>query len=53
MSQIFEDDNTKENTFNSFFKKNNISRLMKECNFNQRKGIPAITVFKIIFVDES
>jgi hypothetical protein len=50
ISQIFEDDNTNENTFNSFFKKNNISRLMKECNFNHGKGIPAITVFKIIFV---
>ena len=50
ISQILENENNKSFSINKFFKENNISGIMKQCNFNKEKGIKSIIVFKLIFI---
>ena len=50
VSQILENDNNKNYSVNKFFKENNISGIMKQCNFRKEKGIKGTIVFKFIFM---
>lgn len=49
ISQILENDN-KNYSVNKFFQENNISGIMKQCNFRKEKGIKGTIVFKFIFM---
>lgn len=50
ISQILENDNNKEYSINKFFRENNISKIMKQSNFNKEKGVSSLLILKFIFV---
>lgn len=54
MDTIIPENNSKEKqiktTINNFFLKNEISKLLRQSNFNKEKGIPPLSVLKFIFM---